>query len=31
LSIPEAPHGDDDADGYSNIEEWLHSLAAGLE
>lgn len=31
LSIPEEPHGDDDADGYSNIEEWLHSLAAGLE
>ena len=31
LSIPENPHGDDDADGYTNVEEWLHSLAADLE
>jgi len=31
LSIPENPHEDDDADGYTIVEEWLHSLAAGLE
>lgn len=31
LNIPERPHDDDDDDGYSNVEEWLHELAARLE
>lgn len=29
--IPAKPNADDDRDGYTNIEEWLHELAAGLE
>jgi hypothetical protein len=31
LHIPENPNGDDDADGYTNLEEWLHRLAAKVE
>ncbi|MBD3322360.1 MAG: T9SS type A sorting domain-containing protein [Chitinivibrionales bacterium] len=31
LVIPDNPEGDDDADGYTNCEEWLHTLAAELE
>lgn len=31
LAIPDDPHGDADADGYTNIEEWLHELAALVE
>ncbi|HWA24513.1 MAG TPA: hypothetical protein VG734_02480 [Lacunisphaera sp.] len=29
--MPAAPNADDDHDGYTNIEEWLHDLAAQLE
>jgi len=25
-NIPSDPHGDDDTDGYTNLEEWLHNL-----
>ncbi len=25
------PTGDDDGDGYTNIEEWLHEFAAEME
>ena len=31
LSTPANPHGDDDRDGYTNIEEWLHGFASELE
>jgi hypothetical protein len=31
LSLPNNPHGDFDADGYTNLEEWLHELASNLE
>lgn len=31
LAIPADPHGDDDGDGYSNVEEWLHALSAQVE
>jgi len=31
LSVPNDPNGDDDGDGYTNLEEWLHGLAAALE
>ena len=31
FSAPSNPHGDDDGDGYTNIEEVLHRMAAGLE
>ncbi len=31
LDIPAAPHADDDADGYTNLEEWLHAHAASVE
>jgi hypothetical protein len=31
LVIPQNPGGDDDADGYTNLEEWLHGLAAQVE
>ncbi len=31
LTIPENPQGDDDGDGYTNVEEWLHELAAQVE
>ena len=27
LSVPENPNGDDDGDGYTNLEEWLHRYA----
>jgi hypothetical protein len=29
--MPSAPHADDDGDGYTNLEEWLHCLAATVE
>lgn len=29
--IPANPHADDDSDGYTNLEEWLHELAAQVE
>jgi len=29
--IPSDPHGDDDGDGYTNLEEWLHAFAAEVE
>lgn len=28
LTVPDDPHGDDDGDGYTNLEEWLHSFAS---
>jgi hypothetical protein len=31
LTLPENPTGDDDGDGYTDVEEWLHSLAATIE
>lgn len=31
LALPANPHGDDDGDGYTNLEEWLHRLAAAVE
>ncbi len=31
LSIPDNPNGDDDKDGYTNVEEWLHDMAAQVE
>jgi hypothetical protein len=31
LTIPENPNGDDDGNGYTNIEEWLHGYAAEVE
>ncbi|MCD4802928.1 MAG: hypothetical protein K8R16_08295 [Anaerolineales bacterium] len=31
LAIPPNPHADDDRDGYTNLEEWLHSQAAIVE
>lgn len=31
LTIPSNPHGDDDVDGYTNLEEWLHQSAAQVE
>ena len=31
LTLPENPSGDDDGDGYTNLEEYLHELAAKLE
>jgi hypothetical protein len=27
LTLPNGPMGDDDGDGYTNLEEWLHSFA----
>ena len=30
-SIPENPRADDDGDGYTNLEEWLHLKAANVE
>jgi len=29
--IPKNPHEDDDHDGYTNLEEWLHKLSAMVE
>ncbi|PLX81997.1 MAG: hypothetical protein C0617_15150 [Desulfuromonas sp.] len=31
FKIPDSPNGDDDGDGYSNIEEVLHQMAAEVE
>jgi hypothetical protein len=31
LDVPENPGGDDDADGYTNVEEWLEAYAAFVE
>lgn len=31
LDIPNDPNGDDDNDGYTNAEEWLHGMAAEVE
>lgn len=31
LELPADPNGDDDGDGYTNLEEWLHALAAEVE
>jgi hypothetical protein len=31
LVLPSNPSVDDDADGYTNLEEWLHQLAAEVE
>ena len=31
LTIPNNPNGDDDGDGYTNLEEWLHGYAAQVE
>lgn len=31
LSIPANPDGDDDGDGYTNVEKWLHDMAAQVE
>lgn len=31
LPLPSNPHGDDDSDGYTNSEEWLHTCAAEVE
>lgn len=31
LQVPENPNGDDDGDGYTNLEEWLHAMAAEVE
>lgn len=31
LVIPDNPNGDDDGDGYTNLEEWLHDYASQVE
>jgi hypothetical protein len=31
LTLPENPSADDDGDGYTNLEEWLHGFAAEVE
>jgi hypothetical protein len=31
LTLPDDPNGDDDGDGYTNLEEWLHAFAAEVE
>jgi hypothetical protein len=31
LTTPTNPNGDDDGDGYTNLEEWLHQMAAQVE
>lgn len=31
LTLPTSPNGDDDNDGYTNLEEWLHEMAAAVE
>jgi hypothetical protein len=31
LTTPANPNGDDDGDGYTNLEEWLHQMAAEVE
>ena len=29
--LPATPHADDDSDGYTNLEEWIHSFSAIVE
>jgi hypothetical protein len=31
LTLPNNPHGDGNGNGYTNLEEWLHSFAAQVE
>jgi hypothetical protein len=31
LKLPNKPHHDDDLDGYTNLEEWLHKLSSEVE
>jgi pectate lyase len=31
LTLPANPSADDDSDGYTNLEEWLHQMAAQVE
>jgi hypothetical protein len=31
LSLPADPNGDDDRDGYTNLEEWLHMQKLAVE
>ena len=31
LTIPDNPNSDDDGDGYTNLEEWLHNFSAVVE
>jgi len=31
LTLPTNPNGDDDGDGYTNLEEWLHAFADEVE
>lgn len=31
LAIPSNPNGDDDGDGYTNLEEWLHSFYSAVQ
>ncbi len=31
LILPANPNGDNDGDGYTNLEEWLHAFAAAIE
>ena len=31
LTIPNDPNGDEDGDGYTNLEEWLHKSFAAVE
>ena len=31
LAIPANPHADDDSDGYTNLEEWLHCFSCDVE
>ena len=31
LTLPENPHADDNGDGYTNLENWLHAFAAEVE
>jgi MYXO-CTERM domain-containing protein len=31
LALPQNPDADDDGDGYTNLEEWLHELASEVE
>ncbi len=31
LSIPSNPNGDNDGDGYTNLEEWLHGFSGDVE
>ena len=31
LTVPDDPSGDEDGDGYTNLEEWLHGFSAEVE